>query len=90
MWPLFPTLVYSLCFLTSATCAVLLGRTFLRSRARMLFWSAACFTLLAAVNLLVVLDLVIYPTVDYRSPRLWLSLAAVTVLLFGFIWDQDN
>jgi hypothetical protein len=90
MWPLFPTLVYSLCFLTSATCAVLLGRTFLRSRARMLFWSAACFTLLAAVNLLVVLDLVIYPTVDYRSPRLWLSLAAVTVLLFGFIWDQDD
>lgn len=90
MWPLFPTLVYSLCFLTSATCAVLLGRTFLRSRARMLFWSAACFTLLAAVNLLVVLDLVIYPTVDFRAPRLWLSLAAVAVLLFGFIWDQDD
>lgn len=90
MWPLFPTLVYSLCFLTSATCAILLGRTFLKSRARMLFWSAACFTLLAAVNLLVVLDLVIYPTVDFRSSRLWLSLAAVTVLLFGFIWDQDD
>jgi len=90
MWPLFPTLVYSLCFLTSAACAALLGRTFLRSRARMLFWSAACFTLLAAVNLLVVLDLVIYPTVDYRAPRLWLSLAAVAVLLFGFIWDQDD
>jgi len=90
MWPLFPTLVYSLCFLTSAACAALLGRTFLRSRARMLFWSAACFTLLAAVNLLVVLDLVIYPTVDYRQPRLWLSLAAVAVLLFGFIWDQDD
>ena len=90
MWPLFPTLVYTLCFLTSATCAVLLGRTFLRRRARMLFWSAACFTLLAAVNLLVVLDLVVYPTVDYRSPRLWLSFAAVTVLLFGFIWDQDE
>ena len=90
MWPLFPTLVYTLCFLTSATCAVLLGRTFLRSRARMLFWSAACFTLLAAVNLLVVFDLVIFPTRDFRSARLWISLAAIAVLLFGFIWDQDD
>ena len=90
MWPLFPTLVYLLCFLTSAICSVLLGRNYFRSRARMLFWSAACFTLLAAVNLLVVLDLVIFPTVSFRSPRLWLSLAAVTVLLFGFIWDQDD
>ena len=90
MWPLFPTLVYTLCFLTSATCAVLLGRTFLRSRARMLFWSAACFSLLAAVNLLVVLDLVIFPMRDLRSARLWLSLAAIAVLLFGFIWDQDD
>jgi len=90
MWPLFPTLVYTLCFLTSATCAILLGRTFLRSRARMLFWSAACFTLLAAVNLFVVLDLVVFPTRDFRSARLWISLAAIAVLLFGFIWDQDD
>ena len=90
MWPLFPTLVYTLCFLTSVTCAILLGRTFFRSRARMLFWSAACFTLLAAVNLFVVLDLVVFPTRDFRSARLWISLAAIAVLLFGFIWDQDD
>ena len=90
MWPLFPTLVYTLCFLTSATCAILLGRTFLRSRARMLFWSAACFSLLAAVNLLVVLDLVVFPLRDFRSARLWISLAAIAVLLFGFIWDREE
>ena len=90
MWPLFPTLVYTLCFLTSATCAILLGRTFVRSRAQMLFWSAACFSLLAAVNLLVVLDLVVFPVRDFRSIRLWISLAAIAVLLFGFIWDQDD
>jgi len=56
----------------------------------MLFWSAACFTLLAAVNMLVVLDLVIFPLRDFRSARLWISLAAIVVLLFGFIWDQDD
>jgi hypothetical protein len=42
------------------------------------------------VNLLVIFDLVIYPTaVDLRPERMWLTLAAVAVLLFGFIWDED-
>jgi len=90
MATLFPTLVYSLCFATSAACAILLARSFLKSRSRMLFWSAACFALLAVVNLLVIFDLVIFPTqVDLKPLRLWLTLLAVSVLLFGFIWDED-
>ena len=57
----------------------------------MLFWSALCFALLALVNLAVIFDLVIYPEdIDLRSLRLWLTLLAVTVLLFGFIWDEDS
>ena len=87
---LLPTLVYLLCFLTSVTCAWLLGRSYGRTRARMLLWSAVCFGFLALANLFVVLDLLVYPDVDLRPVRLWLSLAAVAVLLFGFIWDQDD
>jgi cytochrome b subunit of formate dehydrogenase len=87
---LFPTLVYSLCFATSAACAILLARSFLKARSRMLFWSALCFALLALVNLLVIFDLVIYPDVDLKSLRLWLTLLAIAVLLFGFIWDEDT
>jgi uncharacterized protein DUF5985 len=91
MGTLFPTLVYLLCFATSAACAALLARSFLRSRSRMLFWSALCFALLAVVNLAVIFDLVIYPDdVDLRPLRLWLTLAAIAVLLFGFIWDEDS
>ncbi|MBO0750003.1 MAG: hypothetical protein J2O44_06195, partial [Porphyrobacter sp.] len=86
----FPTLVYLLCFATSALCAVLLARSFLKARSRMLFWSALCFALLAVVNLIVVFDLVIFPDIDFRPYRMWLTLIAIAVLLFGFIWDEDS
>ena len=90
MSALFPTLVYSLCFATSALCAYLLGRSFRRTRSRLLFWSAGCFMLLAVVNFVVVLDMLVYPEIDFRPLRLWLTLVAVSVLLFGFIWDEDS
>lgn len=86
---LFPTLVYTLCFATAALCAWLLGRSYRRTRSRLLMWSALCFVLLAAANLFVVLDMLVFPDVDLRPVRLWLSLAAVSVLLFGFIWDEE-
>jgi hypothetical protein len=90
MSTLFPTLVYGLCFGTSALCAFLLGRSFRRTRMRLRFWSALCFTLLAVVNFVVVLDMLVYPDIDMQPVRLWLSLAAIAVLLFGFIWDEEN
>ena len=90
MQVLFPTLVYTLCFATSTLCAYLLGRSFRRSRSRLLLWSALCFALLAAANFVVVLDMLVFPDADLRPVRLSLSLAAVAVLLFGFIWDEDT
>ena len=90
MSTLFPTLVYTLCFATSTLCAYLLGRSFRRTRSRLLFWSALCFGLLAIVNFIVVLDMLVYPESDFRPIRLWLSLVSVSVLLFGFIWDDDT
>lgn len=89
MGAIFPTVVYCLCFLACTLCAALLGRMFFRTGARMLFWSACCFTLLAIANLAVVLDMLIYPTVDLRPVRLGLSLSAVAMLLYGFIWDME-
>lgn len=91
MGTVFPALVYLLCFATSAACAFLLARSFRKSRSRMLFWSALCFAFLALVNLAVIFDLVIFPDdIDLRPMRLWLTLLAVSVLLFGFIWDEDS
>ena len=91
MGTVFPALVYLLCFATSAACAFLLARSFRKSRSRMLFWSALCFAFLALVNLAVIFDLVIFPDdIDLRPMRLWLTLLAGSVLLFGFIWDEDS
>ena len=86
----FQTLVYLLCFLTSAACGVLLARSFARTGARLLLWSAAAFGLLALNNLLVILDLVLIKEISLQLPRLLLSLCAVGVLLIGFIWDLEE
>lgn len=87
---IFPTAVYLLCFLTSSACAWLLARAWLRTRARLLLWSALCFGLLAANNLVVAIDLLVLPDVNFGLLRLFLALAAVSVLLFGLAWDVEE
>ncbi|MGA9580398.1 MAG: DUF5985 family protein [Allosphingosinicella sp.] len=86
----FPAAVYTLCFVTSSACAFLLARNYARTGARLLLWSALCFVLLAANNLVVVIDLLVLRDVNLRIARLVLSSAAVAVLLFGFIWDLEE
>jgi hypothetical protein len=86
----FAAIVYLLCFATSAACAWLLLAGYRRGRARLLLWSGLCFLFLAANNLLVVFDLVVIPTVDLRVERLLLALAALAILLFGFIWALEE
>ena len=92
MADLFPTAVYVLCFLTSAACAWLLGRSYGRSRTPLLLWSSVSFIFLALNNLLLVLDLVGLPSpeVDLRLPRILLALAASCSLLFGFIYRIEE
>jgi hypothetical protein len=83
------TIIYILCLLTSATCAFLLVRRYLANRTRLLLYSAICFVFLAANNLFVVLDLLIFPDVDFVPWRQVTGLAGITVLLFGFIWETE-
>jgi hypothetical protein len=91
MTEIFPAIVYVLCFLTSTTCAWLLGRSYRRNGARLLLWSSICFGFLAANNLALVLDLVVWPEdVDLRLVRLLLALAAVVSLIWGFIWEVED
>lgn len=90
MQPFFPTAVYLLCFATSSACAFLLARSYRRTQARLLLWSALCFFFLAADNLLVMIDLLLVEAIDFRLWRVWTSLAAVGILLFGFIWDLEE
>jgi len=86
----FPVAVYILCFATSVMCAFLLSRSYIGTRTRLLFWSALCFVFLAINNLLVILDILVFPQVDLQLWRQIAALAGVSVLLFGFIWDLDD
>ena len=90
MYDFFPTVVYLLCFATSAACAWLLCRSYGRSRAPLLLWSGLCFVFLAANNLVVVLDLLVLPSWDMRLIRHLLALAGVSTLLFGFVWRGEE
>lgn len=90
MAEILPAIVYFLCFATSAACAWLLARNYRKARAPLLLWSAMCFVFLAANNFVVILDLLLIPSIDFRLTRLLLSLAAVGVLLFGFIWRHSE
>lgn len=85
-----PALVYLLCLATSTACAVLLARSYLRDRIRLLLWVSIGFAALAVNNLLLVADLVLLPTIDLW---IWRQVAAgvgVVVLLLGFLWEVER
>jgi len=82
-----PGAVYVLCFVTSLGCALLLGVSYRQSRTKLLLWSALCFGLLAINNLVLICDLLIWPDRDLRMVRLLFALAAVSTLIWGFVWE---
>jgi hypothetical protein len=84
-----PKLVYLLCLATSLACAGLLARAYRRSRGRLLLWCAISFSLFAVNNLLLVADLVVFPTHDLWAWRQFSAAAAIGVLLYGFIWERE-
>jgi hypothetical protein len=81
--------IYSLCALTAALCAVLLLRAYSRTRTRMLFWSGLCFLGLTASNTLLVLDRIVLPAVDLSAARLAVGLVALLLLIYGLVMGED-
>ena len=77
--------IYTLCAVTSILCALLLFRGWLQTRTKLLFWSALCFAGLAGTNFMLVLDELVYTNIDMILPRLWVSLGAVLLMLYGLI-----
>ena len=86
----FKFVLLALAALTSVSCTVLLFRGYARTAARMLFWSALCFVFLSLNNVLLFVDIIIFPTqVDLRLYRLLASLAGIVCLVYAFIWEVD-
>jgi hypothetical protein len=79
------TIVYVLCALTSAGCAVLLLRGYARTRVRLLLWSGLCFAGLALNNVLLFVDARVLPQTDLSVVRTLPALAGVIILIYGLI-----
>jgi len=81
--------IYLLCLLTSLTCMGMLYRGYRRSGIALLFWSTLCFVFLSINNLLLYIDVVLLPDSNLRLYRLITNMVAVTLLLYGFIWESE-
>lgn len=80
--------VYILCAATSLLCAVMLFRGYRRDRVRLLFWSSLCFVGMMFENIMGYVDVVVVPDVNLAVWRKLPGLIAISMLLFGLVWDS--
>ena len=79
--------VYLLSAATSCLCAIMLLRGYRQSGVRLLFWSGLCFVGLTIDNIALYVDLIVVPTFDISVWRRLPGLTALSLLLYGLIWD---
>jgi hypothetical protein len=79
--------IYLLCAAASLVVALMLLRQYLKSRTRLLLWSLVCFTGLAANNVLVYIDLVVYTGVDLSVYRSAAGAVAMAAMVYGLVWE---
>ena len=79
---------YVLNLVVCLVCAVLLMRSWRRTRARLLMWSFACFAALSVNNALILVDVLVVPDIDLSVVRAASALAGFSTLLFGLIWES--
>lgn len=81
--------VYILATIVCLTSAILLLRGFAAGRHRLLLWSGLCFAGLTLSNLLVFLDLIIFPAIDLYPLRLGTAAVSMLLLLYGLVWEGE-
>jgi hypothetical protein len=80
--------VYFLCALTSLIVAIMLFKAYQRQPSRLLFWSAISFCGFYLNNILLFIDLAVFPVeVSLAYYRSLTCLGSVAVLIYGLIWD---
>lgn len=82
-------IIYSLCALLSFGIAALLWRHYGKTRSRVLYWSALCFSGLTINNLLLVIDKLMLADVDLSPLRQITALLSLLLLLFGLIYEEE-
>jgi hypothetical protein len=83
-------LVCLFCALVSIGCAVLLLRSYFRSRAKLVFWGGIFFICFALSNVVLFVDLAILPSINLSPYRDALTLAGVIAMVFGLIKEGDR
>ena len=83
------TLIYSLCAVLSLGIAVLLWAHYRRTRSRLLYWSALCFSGLTVNNVLLVLDKIVLNDADLSLIRQLTALASLALLLYGLVYEDE-
>lgn len=82
-------IIYILCSLTALVCAGLLIRNYRQTRSRLLMWSGLCFLGLALNNFMRAFAGWILPDYDFTVWRMAVALIALSLLLFGLIWEEE-
>ncbi len=81
-------IVYLLCAITSLLTAAILLREYRKNRVRFVLWSVLCFFGLALSNLLLFVDMVVFPNaIDLSLYRNIPTVLGYGILIYGFIWD---
>ena len=83
-------IIYLLCAAASLLAAWLLLRYYLRRRTPLLLWSFIGFLGLAANNVLVFVDLVVYPSIDLSLARALSAAAGMVALVCGLIRETGR
>jgi hypothetical protein len=81
--------IFSLCALMSALCSWNLCRGYFKTGNRLLLWTGICFAVMAAGNIFLCVDLIVYPDLDMDGP-MWRSLLHAlsgSLLLGGLILE---
>jgi hypothetical protein len=83
-------LIFALCLMTSALCAVLLLRSYARTKFALLLWSGLCFVGLTANNALLLVDKTLLPDLDLSPWRAALGLIALLLLVVGLVVERER
>ncbi len=80
--------LYIVTIFVTLFCAVLLLRAWIRVRRSLLLWSGLCFVGLTLDSVLVLADMILFPSIDLYHWRLASVALSVSLLLFGMIWER--
>lgn len=80
--------LYVFTIVVTLFCAVLLLRAWTRVRRGLLLWSGLCFVGLTLDSVLVLVDMILFPSLDLFTWRLASVAISLSLLVFGMIWER--